>query len=543
MASENPSKAKYYLLILLLSLLPFLAMMASPLFPHTQDGLVHLARIAAHFKALASGQFPPRWASDLNYGYGMPIFIFAYPLPYFLTSFLMAIGANLQLAFKLVLVLSFMLSGIFMFEFISALFKNQRTAFLVAMFYQFLPFRIVEANVRGDIGEVYTYAFLPLLLLGILQQNFLLTSLATALLILSHNSVSLLFLGVSLAFAIFFAKNLKQLFLNGLGLIVGLSLSAFYWLPALYEDKFTLGNLFMKTMFKEYFTPLYKFFLPNFSNLPQLNMIDVSVQLGLFSVVILLLSFLILLETKNQKRKLLIFPWVIFLPALFFTQPISSFFWERIGWLRQFQFPWRFLTVMIFAITLLSGVVFSSFKIFKNNLFCTIFLILVIFSTVKYWQTPFGYDRLNEQDYWNYPLTTTHYGEFETIWIAHPANKYPQNKVEVIGGDGTIMNFVHQPLIHTFKLKSKTPVNVLDQTLYFPGWRVFANGREIPIQFQDPSNRGLITFSLAKGEYKVEVKFGRTKDRTIAELISLTSLGGVVLFFFKNHLDRRRKLS
>src|SRR3989344_8965474 len=167
---------KYLFLIVALSLLPFVSMLTTSLLPHTQDGLVHLPRMAAYFQALSHGQFPVRWAAYLNFGYGMPLFIFMYPFPYLLASLLLFLGAGLAVTFKLVVVLSFIFSGIFMFLLGKELFKNEKIAFLVTIFYQFAPFRLVEANVRGDIGEIYTYAFLPLVLFGILKSNFLLTA-------------------------------------------------------------------------------------------------------------------------------------------------------------------------------------------------------------------------------------------------------------------------------------------------------------------------------------------------------------------------------
>lgn len=81
-------KNKYLFLVLILSTIPLLYFIFNPLLFHTHDGLVHIPRIAAFYKALADGQFPVRWAGDLNYRYGMPLFNFIYQVPYFIASFL-----------------------------------------------------------------------------------------------------------------------------------------------------------------------------------------------------------------------------------------------------------------------------------------------------------------------------------------------------------------------------------------------------------------------------------------------------------------------
>ena len=96
-------KNKYLWLILLFSFLPALIVFRTSLLPHTHDGPVHLARMGAWFKALKAGQVPPRWAADLNYGYGTPILIFIYPWPYFLSTCFLLLGFGLVTSFKIVL--------------------------------------------------------------------------------------------------------------------------------------------------------------------------------------------------------------------------------------------------------------------------------------------------------------------------------------------------------------------------------------------------------------------------------------------------------
>src|SRR6185312_11935065 len=100
----------FFIGVLLLSFLPFLSILTTSLYPHTQDGLVHLARMAAYFRTITDGEFPVRWAGYLNYGYGMPLFDFIYQVPYFISSFFLLLHVNLVTTYKLVLVVSFLLS-------------------------------------------------------------------------------------------------------------------------------------------------------------------------------------------------------------------------------------------------------------------------------------------------------------------------------------------------------------------------------------------------------------------------------------------------
>ena len=131
-----------YLLIVAISLLPFIPFFTTNDIPHTHDGPVHLARMAAYYKAITGGQILPRWASDLNYGYGMPLFNFIYHTPYLVSVPFISLGLGLVNTFKVVLALSFVFSGIGMFMFSREFWRNDRIAFFATVFYQFAPFRL-----------------------------------------------------------------------------------------------------------------------------------------------------------------------------------------------------------------------------------------------------------------------------------------------------------------------------------------------------------------------------------------------------------------
>ena len=95
-----------FILILLLSALPLLNLL-TPGLPVTHDGIDHVARIANFYKNLEEGILIPRWAGNLNWGFGHPILMFLYPLPSYATSFFHFLGLNLIDSFKLFFASSF----------------------------------------------------------------------------------------------------------------------------------------------------------------------------------------------------------------------------------------------------------------------------------------------------------------------------------------------------------------------------------------------------------------------------------------------------
>ncbi|MFZ5845556.1 MAG: 6-pyruvoyl-tetrahydropterin synthase-related protein [Patescibacteria group bacterium] len=523
---------KPYLLVFALSIVPLVTLFVTPDMVHTHDGPVHLARLAAYYKALSDGQFPPRWAASLNYGYGTPLLIFMYPLPYLLGSLYLALGFNLIMTFKLLLTTSFVLSGIFMYAFASLLTKSKPATLLVTLLYQFAPFRFVELTVRGSVAEAFAYAFLPAALWGLARImahptyfNLILTSLASAFLILSHNSISLIFFMIAFFYILFFANKtrVRLICLGALG--TGLLLSSFYWLPALLERKYTYGDLFMQAMYKNHFAPWYQFFLPNFTNDTKLQTGGVAISFGAFQVLATIYAIWILIKKKSTSfplKNLLIFGLTILATSFFFMQPISQFLWERVALLRQFQFPWRFLSAAVFATALLASSLLT-LKHFHNPRFLSFFLGLAILSTVYYWWPPLGFDKIDLNYFWNYPLNTTYFGEADVIWAAGQATGYPKQKVEIVEGQGLISNFSATTTKQNFAINSPSATSLVSHTLFFPGWQVYVDGVKTPIQFQDSNWRGLIKFNVTAGSHLVEIIFKESKVRLLADLISLTT--------------------
>jgi len=312
-------------------------------------------------------------------------------------------------------------------------------------------------------------------------------------------------------------------------LFAGLLLSAFYWLPAILEHKYTYGDLFMKSVYLSNFpNPLY-FIIPNFTYNKKFLISNIPVQFGIFPVASIVLSLALFKRLSKKYRKLVIFCFLLLLLSIFFMHPISTFFWQKIAFLRQFQFPWRFMAMVVFATSLLSFV-FLEIKFFRKKWIFVGVCALLILSTFAYWRSPEGADKINEGYYWNYPLNTTYYGETDTIWSAGPASSYPKSRVEVIQGDGTISGFRKKSNYQEFVVDAKTNVLLVDHTQFFPGWRIFVEEREVPVQFQDPHYRGEMEFLVPKGRHKVRLFFGETKIRLITDFLSLSTFFVLTIF-------------
>ena len=92
------SQFKYILFLLFIIFLAVKPLIHSG-FPPTHDGEYHVIRFYEFDKALRDGDLYPRWAMDLNNGYGVPLFNYVYPFPNYSASFFHFFGASFTIGF------------------------------------------------------------------------------------------------------------------------------------------------------------------------------------------------------------------------------------------------------------------------------------------------------------------------------------------------------------------------------------------------------------------------------------------------------------
>lgn len=529
------------LLIIILSLLPFVSIFTTNQLPHTSDGGVQIPRMAAFYTALKDGHIPVRWAGNLNYGYGLPLFNFIYHTPFFISSFLIWLGIGLIDSFKLLLLISFLLSGIFMFLFSSVFFKDTKTALFVTMLYQFAPYRLVEILTRGSIGGIYAYTFLPLMLWCIVLvwnkatiYRILGIIIAGGLLILSHNALALLFFFCVVLFILLMGPNKPSKYYSLFGVLGSLGLSAYYWIPALFEHKYTYGDLFMKDLYLSHFPEIFKFFIPNLINAQNLRVAEINIHIGITHTVVFIIACLVLITTKQMlslrnfikepRNRLLVYSISIFFLSIFFMSRFSVLFWQHISFLRQFQFPWRFLALTVFSTSLMGSFVMS-IRLFRQRYIFVLLLLLTIVPTLYYWRPPQGYTYgATDEKFWNYPLNTTYFGETDVIWSAGPATSYPPSRIQIADGNAQISNFSKKTHQQFFTVEAIIPSTIVSNTQYFPGWKVYVDDQLVPIEFQDQNWRGLITFAVPQGIHQVKILFKESKIRILADCITLGTI-------------------
>jgi hypothetical protein len=530
----------FMLFSIILLLVPVLGFF-HPGLPKTHDGKDHVARIANFYQSLSEGNIIPRWAPNLNWGYGHPVLMFLYPLPSYFASLFHFLGFSLVDSVKAVFVIGMVLSAVFMYLWLSS-FLSRVASFLGAFWYLYAPYRFVDVYVRGDIGENLAFVFLPLSLFSIHKlferqekKYLLLLSFSIASLILSHNALSLMFLPFIFFYTgfIFWRSGFNRRFFlfASFAIILGFGLSAFFWIPGLLEGKYTLRNIVTKGgyigRFVSFTDLIYGDWNYGISG-------SFTVQLGFVSwVAMLSLPVLLLLARKDKNEFIFIMALIFYLAvSVFLMLPVSNFIWSSIVLLQNFQFPWRFLAVAVFSSSVLIALLISKIRPSAGVISAIFLIVITLFLQKNFWQAN-SYWYFSDAFFKGVYKGTTDTGESAPIWSVRFMEKEPRSHIEVIGGVAEIKEVKRLSNYHSYKIVGKTDkVRIRENTLYFPGWQVFSDGKRIPVEFQDPANRGLITFYLDKSEHTVEIKFEETKLRKAADIISLISVFIILMLVF-----------
>lgn len=527
----------FSILAILLSCIAGYALLHTGL-PPTHDGEYHVVRFYEFDKVLHSGDLYPRWAPDFNKGYGIPLFNYVYPLPNYMAFIFHFLGFSFIDAFKLNMFLATLLGGFFFYLWTKE-YWGSLGGVISSAFYTFSPYRFVDLYVRGSVGEVWALAFFPAFLWSVTIfakkrdiLHLILSSIFFACIIFSHNILALMFSIFAVSYVLFLAirqKYKKNFFCNILFMfILGLGLSAIFWLPALFERNYVTGLQIYNV--EKNFPELYQLLIPSWgTGFSETNLSNqTSFQIGIVNLLSIFLSSVVLiiyfLKKKFRVAALISFFITWFIVVFFLMLKISLPIWQLIPFMNYFQFPWRFLSLEILIASFLIG---SIFKIWNSKILFVIFFLLPILFGIGYAKPAYYYQRQDE-----YYLTRSNFIDgtnspgdlFNTIWFNKSLKKQTE-KIKVEQGKVTSLS-IH-PTQYAFDVYSDFNTSITVNTAYFLGWKAMVDKKEIQIK---PDRNGLITFFVQKGSYHIELQFRETPIRIFATGVSLASLFSVIVY-------------
>ncbi len=503
---------KYLLpLVLIVGLYAVLPLFRPGYIP-THDGEFSIIRIWQFHKVLLSGNILPRWAPDLNSGYGIPLFIFYYPLPYYVASAFHGIFSLVD-SFKLTMAISYLTAIAASFFWLKKLF-NRKAAAIGSLVALSVPYWFVDIYVRGSVGEVLGITWAIIALASIEYKNALLFAGAVAALILSHNIEAALFL----PFLLLYIALRRKPFLGFL--FLGIGVASFFWIPALFEQRFVLG--LSNFDFRDHFPEFAQLVIPSwgtgFSG-PGWPSGEMSQQVGIGVWTALLLSLVLVWKEKNNHMKLLVGGFLSFAAlAIFLMLDVSTPVWLVLRPMKFIQYPWRMLSYFIPIAGMLSGyIAWKSSKIFLPVFLAAaaLFFAFPYVQPVIYSPRPDSY-YLTRKEFTD--GTTSVGNSFSTLWLpwqsARSSSKIESSPNVAISGvqedrGGYVLN-----LNATGDGWLKLNVS------FFPGWNITIDNKKQRMNEES----GVIGFTVPSGPHRVEARFGDTPIRQFAGILSLLSL-------------------
>lgn len=501
----------------------------------------HLARIANYYLAVKDGHIPPRWAKNLNHKFGYPVFNYNYPLANILAYPLIVVGFSIENCLKIILFSAYLFSGISFYLWAKKHLKPL-SAFIGAVFYLCAPYQFLDLYVRGAVGENLSFFLFPAVLyfLKLLSEKttrlrFLGLVFFTAFFSLSHNIMVLIFSPLIFIYWLYlyynsgFSKKLKTKFIKvGLtGIWLGFLLTSFFWIPAVGEREFvTLEAFNPKTFYQDHFVELKQLiFSPWQYGYSILGPDDtMSFQIGLPHWLVVLLTIPIGLfvfrSGRTQKRQLaFLIPQLIFWLAVFLMLPISLVLWKLTPFLGYLQFPWRFLSLTMFAASFLAALAAEKQKILGTGLM--VLCLIYAQQMVK----PFFWEKKSDMTYYDFLFTTSTMHENMPRWYTEENLNRFKSRFSSDTGLVKFNELSWKTNEHVYEIQAEEPSYIWEQTAYFPGWQAYINGEKAEIKYDHKDYPGLISLKVSKGKHLIKLRFTEnTLARIIGDCLSVLAL-------------------
>ena len=556
-------KLKLFFILILLSLLPLWSILRPGSY-ESGDLAIHAAFAMPFFDSLQEGNAVPVWNSYLLQGNGYPLYAFTYPLPYYAVSLFHVVSFSFIDSIKALLIVSFIGSGVGMYAFVKKELQSDISAFTAAVFYLFAPYHLVDMHFRVALGETIAFMILPFCFLMLKNmsktlsyKNLMGFAFAFGLLILSHQAIALITLPLLLMYAVtLYPTSLQKLRYSifvGVGFMLTLALTLFYWLPLIVESRYTsiltAGGIEFPAMREFFYSPWRWGFLY------QGHQGELSFIVGYIHWIGIALSLLLLIKNKGfilgivskffssksmiyREKVLYLVVFGAFVTLFFMAQKISQPLWTSVTLLHGFQFSYRLLLLLAFLSSILIGILA---KYIKRPSLVLVVCAITIGITILNWG--------NRKTILNVTDTTiradllqsfTKVGPGRTVWVDTDTLKPPKAPMETVKGKAKITKTYRTSTIHRYTVRAHSDTAILkENTLYFPGWTMFVDGRSYPMSFTNASFPGFPVFSLLRGKYEVELKFVDTPVRFFAKRISfgvaLIMLGLLLFSSFRPH--------
>jgi 6-pyruvoyl-tetrahydropterin synthase-like protein len=492
------------------------------------------------------GIFLPRWAAMSNFAYGEPRFIFYPPASWTLGGLLSAI-LPWGIASPVYIWIALVLAGTSMFL-LARRWMNYHDAIFAAVLYAVNPYHLVIVYWRSAFAELLASCLLPLMLLLVMRaaddkDNRVVIPLSLVLAaawltnapaaVMIHYSLALLLLLLAWQ-----TRSARLLLVGAAAVTLGAALSAFYLLPAIYEQKWV--NIAEAVSAGS--RPADNFLFIHTADADHNAFNRIISWVAVLQIAVTLYTAWVAkkrLAGKRLAEKRLwnaLVVWAVVCSVLMF--PVTGLLWRFLPKLAFMQFPWRWLLCL--------GVVFSIFvtmgvKRWWIRAVIYAVAILVIATAWHRIQPPWwdnASDLREMRDNMTDGIGYEGVEEYTPVAADSSAIDKDARKVKVAGSaHAAIHIFQWNAESKFFTAEMSAPDQLALRLFNYPAWRVEVNGHVV--QVSERAGTGQMLVPVEAGTNRVQITFLRTWDRTVGGWISVVT--AVLLILWSGLLAARRR--
>lgn len=545
------------LFIAILTIPTFGSLLRPGFFPMQDD--LQAFRVYEMDKCFSDFQIPCRWVPDAGYGYGYPQFNYYPPSVYYLGEVFHLIGFQFIDSVKILFALGYILSAVFMFLLVSE-FLGNFPGFVSALIYTYVPYKAMEVYVRGALSEFWALVIYPLIFWAVYKliktsklKYVGLLGISIGLLLTTHLLMSMIFFLPAAVWTLYWLIKEKKLDIKNVikvasGVILGVSIAAFFVLPVLVEQKYAHTETMTMGYFGylQHFVDLKRLFISRewgfgSSGFPdeKLNLSTGIVQ-WVFALVSIGIAGIYFLKGKKKDLVLLVITLgFLELFILFMIHVRSSFIWKAVPPLAWLQFPWRFLTVSIFILSILAGLGIKLLPKFKVWIGLAV-IIAAFFLNISYY-SPKEWLDITDKDHfsgisWQKKLTISIFDYLPIYAKLPPVTPAPEIP-EVLDGEAFFSDYKKGSDFQIGDINVTHDATIRLPLFDFPGMQVKVNDEIISHNHDDCRGQefclGLITFKLPPGSYKMKAQLTDTPVRRVGNILSIFGVVITIYVLFK----------
>lgn len=556
--------------------------------PRVPEAEPQMFRILAMSKSLQSGTLYPRWAAEFNYGYGSPIFNHIAPLPYYLGGAYVTLtrdGPHVSL--KVMMIAAIFLAGISLMSFVRRRWGDFAGLFAASLLL-FSPYvALTGSYLQIDLGSMWALGLFTTLLWMLDRvlvdgrgRNLIFVALAGGALLVADTALSPLYFGLATCWAIWIiAIHRREVHwkLAVLGLLSGIGVSVFYYLPAIVEKdaiQWQATPTYPRQIdLTQLFQPVSRLDPSAFNSVPIPQLGIVTWLLGITGAIWLLAMSINIIRKRRKRPKLslTIIPQVgaavFFIPIsiilILAMQSPESDIWSAKNNFEALR-PEDLLGAITVSCVLIAAqtivMLETILKHISRRLVAVIILVAIaMFSAANGLYTPSFMpiqSNVSATQHFNmevrgHALGTFRNGQFlpKDVDVLPRLTNVPFNannpdQTDIVEPQSRPQNarlaiISQSETSHDLRIESRTESTVTLLSFNYPGWQAIRDGQSLDLNSTQPE--GLINIPLREGTNEIKVHFTDTPTRRTSWLISAASLLSIILLGL--WLERREQVN